>query len=89
MIVVRMELWPGGDKARAEDLGIMQITNDETGTADEGNYMYLILKSPKYAQRPGIWRQGRIEGFPRRSRAAGPWDLLRGILNDALGPRWH
>ena len=89
MIVVKIELWPKGDESRKQDLGVAQITNDQTGTEELGNYMFLLLKSPKYARRPGIWRQGRVIGFPRLSRAAGPWDLLRGVLNEALGPRWH
>lgn len=38
MIVITVEMWPRGEKERAEPMGSMTITNDATGTRASGNY---------------------------------------------------
>jgi len=79
VIVVRFELWPAGSRERAVSLGEMRIANDLSGSPTVGNYEVRISKSAVYSRRPGSsWRDGRIEGFPRRW--LGPWDpLLRAL----------
>lgn len=88
MIVAKLELWPNGIADKAEDLGTLKISNDGTGDPDTGNYQCVIMKGKKYSNRGGIWRECRVEGFPRRSPRAGPWDLVRAALNRALNRRW-
>ena len=85
MIVVRIELWPGGDKARKRDLGTMVIENDRTGTEAIGNYMYKIKKGQVFSDHPSMLYQGTVREVPRHHRADAPWELLRGILNQAFG----
>ena len=75
MIVVRLELWPQGDASKAQDLGTATIAL-AGGTAERGDYEVRLLKGRRYAKRAGVWRKGRVRGFPRRSRRHGPWDLL-------------
>lgn len=84
MIVVRLELWPNGDQRAKRDLGTMRIENDQTGTAEVGNYMYKIRRGEVYALGPGLLRQGRLVGFSRRQHVAAPWELLRAILNQTF-----
>lgn len=89
MLVVRIELWPRGDAARARSLGVASIVNVGDGTHAIGNYDVTLFKAPEYSKqaetRPlqqmlihplarEIWKKGRIEGFPRQR--LGPWDLL-------------
>lgn len=80
MIVVKIELWPLGIEANAQVLGEIEIVNDGTGTPTEGNYNINLYKwNSRRTGRGGIWRKGKIVGFPRLTR--GPYDLLlRGLL---------
>lgn len=81
MIVVKVELWPGGDEEHAIDLGRAQIVNDLQGSLASGlrggDYHIRIEKGAMYSRRPGeVWKKGRVEGFPRQSKRVGPWELL-------------
>lgn len=70
MIVVKIELWPNGDKDQARLQGIGFIANDGTGTVSVGNYDVHLSHSGKYLPKdgsaPGIWKTGKITGFHRR-----------------------
>lgn len=84
MIVVRIELWPGGREAEKREIGVARIAN-VGGTETVGDYDVRLLKSPEYAKNPGLWRRGRVEGFPRKR--LGPWDLLYRALRATIGER--
>jgi len=87
MLVVKVELWPGGDADRARELCRMAIWNNG-GDADHGDYGVVIPKSTSHGARsPGVWRAGTVRRFARRSARVGVWDLLRSALNNALGRR--
>lgn len=81
MIVVRIELWPQGQKARARHLGTAQIWNDGTGDRGRGNYHVTLSK---WGSRE-TWRAGLLQGFPRLH--LGPWDLLLRALIATVGKR--
>lgn len=89
MIVIRVELWPCGDRSRAQDLGEARITNTAPtlfGDRSLGDYRVELLKGARYSRRPGeIWRWCTVRAFPRR--ALGPWDLLHRALGQMLGGR--
>lgn len=100
MLVIRIEMWPHGDRSRARELGIGMIAN-VGGTHEKGNYDCVLLKSPEYsegnANRPEaeritrprqeeIWRRSRVERFPR-GKTHGPWDLLFQALGAMLNGR--
>lgn len=81
MIVVKVELWPGGVEDNAIDLGVAKIANDLQGSLSSalrgGDYDIRIEKGAMYSRRPGdVWKKGRVEGFPRQSNRVGPWELL-------------
>lgn len=82
MIVVIVELWPGGDPARKRHLGTAKIANDGRGTLFDGDYNVTLLKNGRPNQ---VWRKGRVEGFPRRR--LGAWDLLYRALSATVGSR--
>ena len=81
MIVVRIEVWPHGDKTKALHRGTMVISN-VGGSATRGSYTFRVLK---HIGKRGVWKSGRVLNFPR-SRL-GPWDLLFRALQKAVGER--
>ena len=77
MIVVRIELWPAGDRERRRDLAVVVIGSDLTGTDQQGNYRVVASHQAgtRYAKTleprdllagVGVWKRGRVEAFPRR-----------------------
>lgn len=69
MIVIKVELWPHGDRDKAEKLGQMYIANDGTGTPTRGNYWFKLFdKSGR------IKRKGEVKDFARKR--FGVWKLL-------------
>ncbi len=86
MIVVKIEMWPGGmeDHPRKRELQRIFITNSG-GTNEIGHYDVKIPKSPEYARRGGIWKSGRVVDFPRLR--LGPADLLLRALVACIAGR--
>ena len=86
MIVIRVEMWPHGDESRKSELGIAYVANDGTGTSQVGNYDVQLMKSASMgARRSGVWKTGRVEGFPRLR--LGQWDLIFRALLATVGYR--
>ena len=88
MLVIKIEMWPRGNHAKARPLGVATIAN-VGGDAKVGDYECRLFKSPEYSKnaetRPlhemltkplakETWRKARLNGFPRLR--LGPWDLL-------------
>lgn len=88
MIVIKLELWPGGDPNRARDLGSATIHN-VTNLADDSAYEVRLLKGEHYAGKNAgkLYRRGRVESFPRRDKRFGPWELLALALEATVGDR--
>lgn len=91
MIVVRVEMWPQGDKTRAYPLALMTMTNDGTGSKTEGNYDVALSHAgihypPKDAPPDKVvWKIGRVEGFPRKHS---PYHLiLRALQACGIGTK--
>lgn len=97
MIVLRVDVWPMGDHRRARDMGTVLVWNIGTDGPNVGRYRYKILKfnqrrryeellmRPQDIPKSACWREGTIEGFPRKRQ--GPLDLLYRILDKAIGYR--
>lgn len=68
MIVVRVELWPGGDPARAEEIGRAGIANLTPGSVAAADYV-AVLERP----REGDVRAVLVAAHDRRD---GIWALL-------------
>jgi hypothetical protein len=71
MLVVKLELWPHGDKREARLLGQLIIANDCTGTAKVGNYTLSM------ATEDGGAEIGRVA---RHRRSTGAWTLVAKAL---------
>lgn len=73
MIVITVEMWPGGKKQGRYLLGTAIVSNIGGGTKARGDYQYgLALKTAR------VWRDGEIKNFPRSKRNV--WYLLKEIL---------
>jgi hypothetical protein len=82
-VVVKIEMWPGGDPAKKYDLGHVVICN--VGPPGEfGDYDVALFKSAAYARKAGKWRTGKVKRFCRR---LGPYDLLLRGLIACIGDR--
>lgn len=87
VIVVKLELWPGGDESRTQDLGKAEIFN-VTDLAEISSYGVRLLKGARYSKRPGtLYKEGRVDNFPRRDQRWGPWELLALALESTVGYR--
>lgn len=80
MLVVKVEVWPFGDKDQARQLGEARIALQSVTPDNHGSYSYT-LNGPKKAG----WRHGRVEGHHRTKR--GIWDLLYRVLRHAVAER--
>lgn len=79
MIVIKIEMWPKGEKSKAYPLGVMAIAN-EGGSLSVGNYSFIATDR---AGRP--WKEGKLEGFPRKR--LGAYDLIFRCLRVMIGAR--
>jgi hypothetical protein len=66
MIVIKIEMWPHGDREQAYPLGGLIITNDGTGDQTTGNYRVEATHSGAYfGKRPEPYKTGHVKGFRR------------------------
>jgi hypothetical protein len=86
MILVTIEMLPGGDPKHPRRRLLQQIAIANVGGDHKtGHYDVVIPKSPEYAKSAGIWKRGRVTGFPRLR--LGPADLLLRALVACVGDR--
>lgn len=88
MIHISVELWPGGDRSRAQDLGTAEIAN-LSDLAEVSSYSVRLLKGKRYSPRNAgsLYKEGKVRAFPRASTCWGPWELLYLGLEATIGPR--
>lgn len=72
MLIVKLELWPGGDRKRAKDLGLVRIERvDDSQMPDFGSY--LVIGEPKdEAGTSSVTAE--VPEFPRK---LGAWELVK------------
>jgi len=80
MLVVKIELWPHGDRSQAQVLATGAVVNTGEGTPTRGEYRVTLFDK---AQR--VWKTGKVKDFPRKRLLA--WDLLYRALKNMLGDR--
>lgn len=84
MIVVKIELWPHGLRAKAREIGRVVIANDGSGTAESGNYQVALSHAGIYGDKPGAWKSGTVTGHRRN---LSPYHLVRAAIDSALKNR--
>lgn len=83
MIVLKLEMWPRGDQAKAYPIATMAVSLDPktAGSNTSRSYNWRISRQGN----KGTWKSGYVEGHNKNLR--GPWDLIYRILKDAVGSR--
>lgn len=80
MLVITIEVWPGGDKAKAYPIGT-GVIGLVSGTPTRGNYAtYFSAKDGK-----SMWKRGEVYDFPRKKLLV--WDLLYRALHNVAKDR--
>ncbi|PHQ64536.1 hypothetical protein DAH51_26190 [Sphingobium yanoikuyae] len=80
MMVVRIEIWPGGDEQAAFEIGRMDVANVGT-VADVGAYAASVTQraTPTIGV-PSFVRSVTVASHPRGD---GPWALVARVLGEA------
>jgi hypothetical protein len=83
MLVIQVQMWPGGDKSKAYSMGTLTVALDPSTLATDitRGYTWRITRFKD----KGTWKSGRIDGHNPKTR--GPWDLIFRILRSAVGVR--
>ena len=84
MIVVRIEVWPFGNRSRKREIGQIVIANDATGDCEIGNYNAALAHAGPHADKPGCWKAGRVERHPR---ILSPYHLVLRAIEACLAGR--
>lgn len=82
MIVVKIELWPGGFREKARTLGTVVIANNGEGDAERGNYDAALSHAGKFAGKIGCWKSAEVRGHLRR---LSPYHLVARAISLCLG----
>lgn len=87
MVYVRIELWPGGDKARAEILGEAYIACVKAATDGTRSYFARLSYFGGFLgdEMRRSWKQGFVHGHAPTTR--GPFDLVYRTLGALLHDR--
>lgn len=82
MLMIKIELHPGGDESKARLIGMIAIANDGTGDEQTGSYNVVASHAGKYlGKRPEPYKTGKVQSF---ARGLSPYRLLARALK-ALG----
>lgn len=74
MLLVKLEIWPGGDRERAREIGHIEIGN-VSDLSPISNYE-VILKEPGRCDRRGVVRD--------HHRVAGAWKLVARAIKELI-----
>jgi len=90
MIVVKLEMWPGGDGSRAREIGRTYIYRNGGAFPSRGDYEIRVCRrghfrvkdAASFVSGEGFTRTARIENFPRLSYNV--WRLILRCLKAAF-----
>lgn len=77
MLVLKIELWPHGDRKRSKVIATGIIVNDGTGDLKTGNYDCIFADGPDYLDSLDA-KMVRVEGFERTKKSV--WQLVYNAL---------
>lgn len=85
MLVVKLEIWPGGRESGARTVGVANIAN-VSDLAAVSNYMYKVMEYGNFSDKclPAKGCCGTIRNHERANSA---WELVRKVLNDLFDNR--
>lgn len=79
MIVVKVELWPGGREERKREIGRMTLANDCRTTITDPNRGSYNVKLMRRGTTDKVQKTTRVEDYPRKSYPV--WELVRRALD--------
>lgn len=89
MLVIKLELWPAGNEAKARVIGTAVITNQVAATVasggELGDYECELRGGTATGNPEYLWKRVSLQGFNRKTR--GMWDMLYLLLAKAVGTR--
>lgn len=81
MVVVKIELWPGGYESHKKEIGRMTLTNrGDSDNPKRGNYDVRIMRR---GSEKTVQREGEVLNYPRQAYSV--WKLISRALASALG----
>ena len=81
MITVTIELNSAHGRHKDRTLGILVISNDDTGTSEIGNYKWTLSHAGMYfGKRREPFKSGTVKGF---KRSLSPYRLVYRCLKEA------
>jgi hypothetical protein len=77
MLVIKIELWPGGNGQKAQEIGRLHIINrgDHPDTPRRGNYAVKLLRR---GSRTSVTRTAEVNDYARLAYPV--WKLVRKAL---------
>ena len=82
MIVVNIEVWPGGDREKMRYIGTMVIANDGSGDKVRGNYIVSMSHAGiYYGKRKEPWKLGNVKNH---LRSLSPYHLVYKAIKSCL-----
>jgi len=89
MLVIKIELWPGGHESKARVIGKAVIVNQAVATllsdGAVGDYRCELRGGTATGNPDYLWKTARLKNFDRRR--GGVWDMLYLLLHKAVGAR--
>ncbi|EMO53950.1 hypothetical protein [Leptospira noguchii] len=84
MLVVKIEIWPGGDESKKREHSRAYIANDGKTTLETkgayGSYDAKFMQSENFNPKK-VWKSSKAERIHRKLR--GVWDILYVALRNA------
>lgn len=81
MLVVKVEIWPGGNEAAAREIGRMEMANISDLAAVSDYSVQIVQAATPRLGVPAFNEQVTVEGHARRD---GPWRLVKRALDRLL-----
>lgn len=89
MLVIKIEMWPGGSFSRRREIGRMYIANTGEGTLDRGEYVAKVCRKgshesddPRHFEKGPFTRTGEVKDYPRKSYNV--WRLVTRALKSCF-----
>ncbi|GFZ93971.1 hypothetical protein [Sphingobium fuliginis] len=82
MMVVSVQIWPGGDESSRFEIGRMEVSNMSNLAEFSDYHAHVIQQSALGLDVNAIDRIVRVKGHPRRE---GAWALVKRVLDRLHG----
>ena len=78
MMVVSIEIWPGGDKSYGFEIGRMEVSNISNLAEVSDYHAHIVQRGASSLNVSAMDKTVLVQGHPRRN---GAWALVRRVLD--------